>query len=177
MLRFFLGVLATLVVLAAAGLLVVLGGLYDVAASRPHWQATAWALDTTMERSVERQAASVQAPASLTEDQARRGYRHYAGSCVYCHGAPGADPAEWSGGMRPEPPYMPDAAKEWTDAQIFWLVRNGIRMSAMPAFGPRLSDADIWDIVAFVRRLPDMSAEAYAAYGQSAGGGGAPASR
>jgi len=167
MFRFVLGVLVTLGVIAAAGFIVVLTGAYDVAATSPHTPAMRWALNSTMQNSVRRQASDITAPATLTEAQARRGYRHYSESCVYCHGAPGADPTDWSGGMLPEPPYMPDAAKEWSDALIFWIVKHGIKMSGMPAFGAHVPDDGIWDIVAFVRRLPDMTPEAYAAYGEA----------
>ena len=45
--------------------------------------------------------------------------------------------------------------------RAFWIVKHGIKMSAMPAWGKTLDDAQIWDIVAFVRKLPDMSPEAY----------------
>jgi mono/diheme cytochrome c family protein len=172
-LRFTFGVITTLIVLAIAGLVVVLYGGYDVAATSPHTRPVAWALNTTMERSVARQAASIQAPASFTDEQARRGYRTYSESCVYCHGAPGQDPTDWSMGMLPEPPYMPDAAAFWSGAQVFWIVKHGIKMSGMPSFGKALNDDAIWDVVAFVSRMPGMSPEVYKGYGQPPAGGAA----
>ncbi|MGG5822780.1 c-type cytochrome [Falsiroseomonas sp. HW251] len=172
--RFILGVTATLVVLAVGGFIVVFTGAFDVAATTPHWPPTISVLDAAMRRSVQRQAQAVVPAGALTEEQARRGYRHYSEACVYCHGAPGRDPADWSGGLYPEPPYMPDVPKLWSDAQIFWIVRHGIKMSAMPAFGAHLSDAEIWDIVALVRRMGDMTPEAYAAYGNPPAGAPAP---
>src|SRR5919199_2966652 len=172
--RFLLGVVVTLLVLAAAGFAVVFTGGYDVAATSPHTQPVYWALDTTRVNAIHRMAADVRAPGSLTDEQARRGYKTYSEACVYCHGAPGADPEPWSAGMLPEPPYMPDVAKNWSDGEIFWIVKHGIKMSGMPAF--KLSDEQIWDVVAFVRRIPDMSEDAYKAYGEApAGGGGAGA--
>ena len=46
--------------------------------------------------------------------------------------------------------------------RAFWIIKHGIKMSAMPAWGKTLDDAAIWDLVAFVRKLPEMTPETYA---------------
>jgi mono/diheme cytochrome c family protein len=51
---------------------------------------------------------------------------------------------------------------EWSDAELFWIVKNGIKMTGMPAFGPTHGDEDLWAIVAIMKELPELSEEAYA---------------
>ncbi|HWL80914.1 MAG TPA: cytochrome c [Roseomonas sp.] len=174
MVRFFLGVLVAVAVAAAAGFAVMFTGAYDVAATSPHTALGRWVLGTTMENSVARRAVGIVAPARFSEEQARLGAARYRESCVYCHGAPGQDPADWATGILPEPPYLPDVVGEWSDAQLFWIVKNGIKMSAMPAFGPHVSDQEIWGIVGFVKQLPSMSPEQYQTFGEAPGQGNTP---
>jgi mono/diheme cytochrome c family protein len=99
-------------------------------------------------------------------------YKEY---CQHCHAGPGVERAEWAGGMRPRPPHLTEAAAHWELAEIFWLVKHGAKMTGMPAFGPGHDDATLWGIAAFVKRLPAMTPEQYAAAGGGAGraeGGG-----
>ncbi|MXP65300.1 cytochrome c [Roseomonas sp. M0104] len=163
--RFLGGALAALLVLAGAGLAVALTGAYDVAATTPHTALGRWVLETTSRNSIVRQAADIRPPSGFTDGQVSQGAHHYKESCVYCHGAPGEDSTDWASGMRPEPPYLPEAVGEWSDAQLFWIVKHGIKMSAMPAFGSHHGDEDIWAIVAFIKTLPGMSPEQYRALG------------
>jgi mono/diheme cytochrome c family protein len=166
--RFLLGCLVALVAIAVAGAAVVLGGLYDIAARTPHTAPVAWVLTTARTKAIEHAAAGLAAPASFTDAQVRQGRAIYGETCVYCHGAPGEDPTDWSAGMNPEPPYMPDIAGGLTPAQLFWVVRNGIRMTGMPSFDKALDEAKIWGVVAFVKRLPGMTEEQYGALGEAA---------
>src|SRR3546814_13698030 len=76
-----------------------------------------------------------------------------------CHGGPGQEPAEWSRGMRPEPPHLTEAATEWTDQEIHWIVSNGFKMTGMPAFSEHHSPEEIVAIATFVRALPGLSAD------------------
>ena len=157
-----LGILLMLLVGAAAWLTIAYSGLYNVAASDPHTDAVRWTLDTTMHRSVSRRAGEVRMPVSIPQDDLEEGAGYYAESCAHCHGAPGRDPANWSRGMRPEPPHLTEAAAEWSPEEVFWIVQNGIKMSGMPAFATHKESKEIVAIAAFVRELPGLSAEDYA---------------
>ena len=66
--------------------------------------------------------------------------------------------------MLPEPPHLTDTISEWEPREVFWLAKHGIRMSGMPAFGPTHSDDEIWNITAFVMRLPGMTEDEYASF-------------
>ena len=160
--KFASGFLAAMVLIILVALAVPYSGVFNVAATEPDNPVTAWFLSTTMQRSVRQQASSVTAPRQLTEEDAREGFRFYNEACVYCHGAPGKDPTDIGKGLNPEPPYLPDVVARWSRAELFWVAQNGIRMTGMPAFGASHKDEEIWKVVAFVQRLPNISEQDYA---------------
>jgi mono/diheme cytochrome c family protein len=157
------GVVAMLLVGIAVWLTVAYSGAYNVAATDMHADAIRWTFETTMHRSVANRASGVELPERFSEDLIAAGAGHYAETCAHCHGAPGQEPADWSRGMRPEPPHLVEAAAEWTAAEIHWIVENGIKMTGMPAFGPHHQAEEIVAITAFVSQLPGLSPEDYAA--------------
>lgn len=164
------GILGTLLALAAIGLIVVYTGAYNVAATDGHTPLARWAFDTTMKNSVRSRAAGLEAP-EFTPAGLRAGAREFAEYCVHCHGGPGAEPHEWASGMLPNPPRLSHAAETWSVEEIFWIAKHGIKMSGMPPFADE-GDEALWNIAAFVDRLPAMTAEEYRALtGGSEGGG------
>ncbi|GGJ45373.1 c-type cytochrome [Neoroseomonas lacus] len=160
--RFWLGFCAAIVLLVAAGVVAPFTGVFNVAASVPHSALERWYLTTTMTHSVRSRAAGITVPGNISEEDIRHGFAQYRNSCVYCHGAPGVDATDWAQALQPEPPYLADAVPARQPAELFWIVRNGIKMTAMPAFGHHLNDRDIWGVVGFIRQLPGMSDETYA---------------
>ena len=67
--------------------------------------------------------------------------------------------------MNPDPPDLKNIAHERQPAELFWVIKNGIKMTAMPSFGAiGVDDKEIWSIVAFVRRLPNVSDADYKAW-------------
>lgn len=159
-----LGVVGTLVVLIAVALLVILTGAYNVAATDRHESPVAWALDTTMRNSVQGRAGDLEPPASFTPAMITAGAGEYKAMCEHCHGGVGTEHAEWAAVMVPNPPPLARVAEDWTAAEVFWLVKHGVKMTGMPAFGPSHDDQTMWNIAAFVKALPNMTAEEYAAY-------------
>jgi mono/diheme cytochrome c family protein len=83
---------------------------------------------------------------------------HYRENCIMCHGAPGVAGAELSKGLNPPAPLLDKEENDTPDGELFWVVKHGIRMTPMPAFGPTYTDEEIWKIVAFIRHLPDLTA-------------------
>lgn len=168
------GVLATLVVAVAAWLAVVYGGMYNVAATDQHADLVRWTFDTTMHRSVSARADEepVELPANPSRETLATGASHYADTCVHCHGAPGRDPSEWSRDMRPEAPHLAEAATEWSAGEIHWIVSNGIKMTGMPAFGPRHSREELLALTAFVSVLPGLTPEEYTQFTELSDGHG-----
>lgn len=160
-----LGILATVTVLALAGVVVLYSGWYNVAATARHTGVTEWALGTLQHNSVSARAGDLEVTLPTDTASLEHGYEHYDAMCVGCHGAPGVDRGETGQGMTPTPPDLAEEAGEWSDAELFWVTKHGIKLAGMPAFGPTHSDEEIAMITAFVRRLPEMSAEEYTAWG------------
>ncbi|MBU1607031.1 MAG: cytochrome c [Alphaproteobacteria bacterium] len=178
-----IGALGMLLLLAATGLLIVLTGGYNIAATDRHNPIVGWALTTTMRNHVQGAADDLTAPGAITPAMIAAGAGEYKAMCAHCHGGIGASRAEWAKTMRPLPPALAHAAQRWSIEEVHWLVKHGVKMSGMPAFGPTHDDATIWNIAAFVKAMPDIDASDYAALtaaGQRDGGGhshapGAPA--
>ena len=140
--------------------LFIKSGVYDVAASRPHTTLTEWITHETMIHSVKRRAAAIEAPRNVSAGQVLAGFCTYETHGVACHGAPGIAREQWVGGMEPQPPYLLDATEIWTPSQLFWIAKNGIKMTGMPSWRDSLSDAQLWDVVGFLeaaRRLPPQT--------------------
>lgn len=159
-------IIVMVVVMAAAALGVIYGGAYDVAASTSDSPLVRWALTTTRENVVKREAQAIEVPESAHQsDQAllRKGFVHYDEMCVTCHAAPGVEPGEIRAGLNPKPPRLARRASKRSLAELFWVSKHGIRMSGMPAWGKTHSDDELWAVVAFVKRLPKLSAQEYAA--------------
>ena len=164
--RIALGLLITALAAVGVALALVTSGRVDVAATSPDSALARWVFATAMESAVRRHAAEVAPPASANEDEdasVRAGAVAYAAMCAECHGAPGVEPGVVGQGLEPEPPDLAKSAQEWTPEELFWITAHGIRMTGMPAFGPTHSDAELWEVVAFVRRLPHLSASEYRA--------------
>ncbi len=150
------GVALTFAALGAGGLLVVGAGLFDARASTAHGAIAAWATHTTMINSMKRTARGVQAPAAFTPAETIAGMHLYEQQCMMCHGGPGVPRAAWVQGMNPSPPFLLDASRHWTRGQLFWVVKNGVKMTGMPAWGISEDDGRIWDMVAFLEAMPQM---------------------
>jgi mono/diheme cytochrome c family protein len=159
--RFAWGFVTAVVVAILLGLGITYSGYYNVAANVPDPAIVEWLLSTNMQRSVARHGGLVSAPRELSDQQARSGLAIYKETCVYCHGAPGQDPGDIGKGLNPEPPYLPDTVARWSSAQLFWIIKNGIKMTGMASYGAVHNDDEIWSLVAFVQRLPNMTPEQY----------------
>jgi mono/diheme cytochrome c family protein len=159
--KFVAGFIVALLIVAGAALAIMYTGSYDVAANVPDNPIVEWYLSNTMIRSVTSRANSIKAPAQFTDQQARAGFSIYKDTCIYCHGAPGKEPAEISKGLNPDAPDLSDAVSDMTSAELFWIIKNGIKMTGMASYGKIHNDDEIWNLVAFVQRLPKMTSEEY----------------
>jgi len=138
-------------------------GAYDISATDPHLAPTYWTLDTAMRRSVMRRAADIAVPKLDEPSKIQKGLSLYRAHCAQCHGAPGVAPQPFALGMTPAPANLAYTAREWSPAELFWVVREGIKMTGMPAWKFRMSDEDIWSVVAFVVAMPRLSPLEYKA--------------
>ena len=88
------------------------------------------------------------------------GVEHYAAHCAVCHGAPGVSKGDIGRGLYP-PPDLAKAVQTYNPAELFWIVKHGIKMTGMPAWVDH-SDEEIWATVGFLEKLPAMSEQEYA---------------
>ena len=147
---------------AAAGALVVYGGLYNVAATVQHTQPVYSLLETAMHRSVKLRARNIETPKLDDERLVMRGAACFRDKCVQCHGAPGVAQGDIGKSMQPLPGPLVDARHHWKPRELYWLTKHGIKMSGMPAWEYRLSEEELWSVVAFLARLPDLTPQQYA---------------
>jgi mono/diheme cytochrome c family protein/cytochrome c2 len=155
---------AVIVALAlAAAFLFVFFGVYNVAATSPHWQPVYWLIETTAVRSISWRARHIAVPDLSQPAQAMRGLTLFNEHCVLCHGAPGVAPHDFAKGLAPGAPPLAQTGRDWQPQELYWAIRHGIKMTAMPAWEFRLNDSDLWALVAFLRVLPRLSPAEYRA--------------
>ena len=154
-------VIGALSVLVGAAAVAIYAGLYNIAADVPHTQPVYWLFDTVRERSIAARARNIIVPNDL--DNANRisgGAGQYAEMCSGCHLAPGMKRTEISRGLYPRAPEL-RRKTDLTPAEQFLVIKHGLKMTGMPAWGVTHEDELLWDVVAFVRKLPELTPEQY----------------
>jgi mono/diheme cytochrome c family protein len=162
---------ALLVVSAAGGLAVlfVYLGLFNVAADVPHSALVYSVMEAVRDRSIAVRSQDVQVPPLDDPNLVAGGAEHYAAMCAGCHRAPGTESSEMRQGLYPQPPDLTGERGHAGPGQQFWVIKHGIKMSAMPAWGKSHDDQSIWGIVAFLQRLPKLTPEEYQALTKPSG--------
>lgn len=166
-------VLFTLIAVLGGGLFIY-SGFYPIGADTPHHTFTYWVLETLRERSVARAAQAIKVPENLnSSDRLLAGGADYNDMCAECHLKPGKTQSDFTLGLYPSPPNLSvvsdehghtHSTSETSDESLkrqFWIIKHGIKASGMPAWGPTHSDERIWNMVAFLRRLPTLSSDQY----------------
>lgn len=159
---FFTGAVTLVVIAGLAAAVVAFGGFYPVAASSSHTAGVQWFLAQSRDHAIERSASGLMAPKFSAAD-IREGAGHFKGMCQACHGGPGVEPEEFAAGMNPRPPNLARAAGDLSVSEVFWIEKNGLKMTGMPAFGKTDGDEELWKVAAFVKALSGFSASGYAA--------------
>ncbi len=147
--------------IAVLGFLFLWSGLYSVAASRGHWAIMEWVLTFAMRNSVKTHALLIDTPPLDRPDLVTLGAGHFHNGCAFCHGAPGVPISPIAQSMLPPPPDLKTNMRPWRDRELFWIVKNGIKYTGMPAWAAQQRDDEVWALVAFLRRLPALDAKSY----------------
>jgi len=147
----------------------VWSGAYNIAADDPHWPLTEFAMETARERSIAAHASGIAVPVLDDESMIRGGAGNYDAMCAGCHLQPGVEQTELSDGLFPAPPNL-GRRRSADPAAAFWVIKHGIKMSGMPAWGKNMDDESIWGMVAFLRQLPEISPERYRELVAASGG-------
>lgn len=154
--------LGLLVVGVVAAALFIYSGIYNVTATREDPAPVYHLVHIAMHRSVKVRADDIRPPDLHDPGRISRGFVLFRAHCVQCHGAPGVEPDPFAFGIRPLAPPLNVPAREVPAAQLYWVVKNGIELTAMPAWDRRLTEQEMWDVTAFVKhRLPSLSPADY----------------
>jgi cytochrome c553 len=119
-------------------------------------------LEVAMHRSVATHSLFVGTPPKLDDlERIRLGAGHFHSGCALCHGAPGESRNPIFNRMLPPPPSLSRVAADWSDKELFWIVKNGIKYTGMPAWVAQKRDDEVWAVVAFLRFLPTLTNAEY----------------
>jgi cytochrome c553 len=156
---------ALLAIAIVGGFLTIWSGIYSVAASRGHWPGFELLLEFGMRSSVRTHAMWIDVPQRDQKldrpERLRRGAGHFQQACVPCHGSPTGPSMLVVRGMVPPPSDLKHLVPTWKAKELFWIAKNGLKYTGMPAWPAQQRDDEVWDVVAFLRELPTMSASRY----------------
>jgi mono/diheme cytochrome c family protein/ketosteroid isomerase-like protein len=152
--------IAALIAIGVIGTSVfVYSGAYNIGADDPHTRPMFALMQTLRQRSIHVRSQDIALPNLNDETLILEGGGQYAAMCTGCHLSPGMPDSEIRPGLYPQPPNLSQVRVDPRDA--FWVIKHGIKMSAMPAWGMSHDDATIWSMVAFLQKLPDMTPAQY----------------
>lgn len=154
---FILGIVVTLVALVAAGYVSARFGLIDMRADQVPSRLETTLAGVAMDSSVARHAPALNESIQSSDANLLEGMKIYRDNCAQCHGdsqTPESTLAEYP----PAPQFMSDHGS-MLDNQIFYIIKHGVRWTAMPGWEKRLSDEQIWKVTSFLshmERLPPV---------------------
>ncbi|WP_062012504.1 c-type cytochrome [Aureimonas sp. AU4] len=159
---------ARLALLPVAGLALALfvgwSGLVSIAASSGHFKVVEWFLHWTFINAVKTQSLPISVPEGVDLADpllVQRAAGHFASGCAPCHGAPGEKQSPVTQAMMPWPPRLEENVGDWRDRELFWIGLHGVKYSGMPAWITQTRPDEVWAMVAFLRKLPELTPEAY----------------
>lgn len=153
--QFLLGVTTTLVVLLVGGLAYLLLGFAEVRGDQPVTGLERTLMRAAVHASVRRHAPDDPESVPPTDAALIKGGREYLNQCAGCHGTPGKD-RTWASPLNPDAPQLPTIGTEYTQSQIFWVAKHGIRRTGMFANGVWDADSVLRPIAAFISRIKDL---------------------
>ena len=152
---FILGILFTLSVWVVGGSAYLLLGFAEVRGDLPPSRLESALMRRAVHASVRRQAPEMANPFPPTEENVIAGGKIYLNECAGCHGTPGK-PNKYPGVLFPPAPQLPTVGTEYTEAQLFWVAKHGVRRTGMFANGLWDSDEHLWKVAAFIKRIQSL---------------------
>lgn len=139
-------------------------GWFDISAADAHLPFVRWFVHQVMVNGVGKRAAHIAVPATVPAEVVANGLCEYQQHCQTCHGGPAVARDAWANGLNPTPPYLIDAHSHWSPQELYWIVSNGVKMTAMPAWKMSMSDKQMWSLVAYLENIPKIPPGAYRAW-------------
>jgi mono/diheme cytochrome c family protein len=146
------GVIAAFVLLPLAAIGYFSLGLADVPSDTkpPAWESRL--MQSAVHASVRRSASGIQAPPTgNVEESMVEGGKLYFEGCMGCHGEPGKFQEDRSN--YPPVPQLAQVGTQYSEAEMYWIIKHGIRNTAMSAYGRFYSDKQMWALASFLRRI------------------------
>ena len=159
--RFIWALVFWIIIAVIAFFVFAFSGTYEVGADVPHWKVTRDAIGLVRENAIDKRIADIKPPPLDDPALVKLGAQHYSEMCVECHLAPGVTGSELREGLYPRPPNLTRFSPD--PAEAFWIIKHGLKMTAMPAWGLTHDDHTIWAMVAYLQKQPKMSAEEFKA--------------
>ena len=131
-------------------------GLLDVRSDARVSDMTARLLYSGIHASVLRTAPKSQNPLLQNDETLIAGGKLYLNDCVGCHGEPGKPPSDFGATFYPPAPQFPGAGTRYSESEVFWVAKHGIRRTGMAARGSSYSDLQLWSLAAFISHLPNL---------------------
>ena len=104
-------------------------------------------------------AGKMKNPLPETDEVVSQGQEVFLGSCAQCHGADARGDTTIGRNMNPPAMDLSSAhVQHWSDAELFWIIQNGVRLTGMPSWKSSISDNDTWKLARFIHKLPRLDA-------------------
>lgn len=152
---------AAAAVAVGAAVLTAWSGVVNISADRGHFPMVEPMLEFGMAQSVRAHAPDIEPPPLEDPARIRLGAAHFQGGCAFCHSAPGQAASPVVLHMVPSPPDLAEAVSRWSDQELFFIVREGLKYAGMPSWPGEGRGDEVWSVVAFLRALPQLDSAAY----------------
>jgi len=169
--QFFAGSVFTIIVFAVGGFVYLKLGLAEVRGDAPVSALESSLMRMAVHASVRRHAPEIASPIAATPENLLAGGKMYLDECAGCHGTPGKERKE-ADALNPPAPQFPTVGTEYSEAQIFWVAKHGIRRTGMFANGVWDSDQKLWTLAAYIKRIRNLPAPVAVSLDQAAHHGG-----
>jgi mono/diheme cytochrome c family protein len=133
--------------------------LQGCAAAKPPSREETKLADAAKDVTIPLEAGKMKNPLPATDEVLSQGQEVFLGSCAQCHGADARGDTHIGRNMYP--PAMDLSSphvQHWSDAELFWIIQNGVRLTGMPAWKSSISDNDTWKLARFIHKLPRLDA-------------------
>jgi mono/diheme cytochrome c family protein len=127
-----------------------------VNADGAHSSLEAKIMPQVLHASIVRHAVAATNPLAINEENLKAGASTYKDMCARCHSTPGNNPSVYGQSFYPRAPQLSGGMPNYTDSQLFWTIKHGIRNTGMPAWGSMLSDDEIWQLVSLLQNSKDL---------------------
>lgn len=98
------------------------------------------------------------------------GVRNYHEMCRLCHNAPGYSRSEVAQGLNPLPPdFTSKDVRKRRHAEVYWVIKSGIKMTGMASFGATHSEEEVLGLVSFLKRFRGLTPDEYTVMVKAAG--------